>query len=731
MPTPWRNTKKITVGVLVPLATGLLCGLIVISLAKAPQQEPGSRLQQIPFYQTEANLVVVDAIVRDKKGELVSDLMIDNFRVHEDNVLQEIVTFSLENIPIGPPSTIITVGGEAEETKPPVVNLGLNPDQPPKKEDIQGKRLVILFFDLSSLGTEDLIRSVDTAREFIAKQTGPQDLLAVATYSSILQLVQDFTNDRELLLEILEALMPTESGDTAEEDLGDEDTSDEVYVPDDVQFNIFNTDRRLSAIETLAKMYRDFPERKSLVYFSSGVRTTGIENNAQIRSTVDNANRSNMSIYSVDSRGLIAMPPGGGASQGSPGGRAMFSGAAVARQRTNLWSSQETLTTLAYDTGGRSFQDMNDLSLALKQVQADTQIYYVLGYYSKNTKQDGRYRKIRVEVTRPDLKIEHRPGYFASKSFDQLTQDERDLQLQQALAVERPFSDVPIILQADYFRKDDKTCLVPVSIELAGDGIEFKDKGNEFEANFEFLAQVVDPQGRMTGVARDTVRVQLPLETAERIRSGGIFYSTDFQLREGEYKLKFLVRDNGTGKLGTFEQPLTVPILDGRELEISSIILGSRLVSPKENSSGIAHRGRGMRFLRQAAEDYDPLVIEDKKIMPSIGNVFLNRQTVYVYFQVYGAATDPQTNKPILETNLMLLRDQTKILETKTQLVEDWAKENKGSILVDRKGVAAVAISLPLKSFKKGTYTLQIHVRDAIADANLFQRVPLVIEYLQ
>ncbi len=160
--------------------------------------------------------------------------------------------------------------------------------------------MIILFFDLSSLNTENLQNSVDAAHSFISKQTGPQDLIAIATYSSTLSLVLDLTNDRDLLLKALQAIAASESGEggTESESAGDSSSdtasSEDVFVPDSVQFNVFNTDRRLSALETLAKMYREFPERKSLIYFSSGLRTTGVENNAQIPSTVDSANRSNM-----------------------------------------------------------------------------------------------------------------------------------------------------------------------------------------------------------------------------------------------------------------------------------------------------------------------------------------------------------------------------------------------------------------------------------------------------
>lgn len=746
--------------------------LVAFALPGTPRQAQILHAQK-PF-KVESDLVVVDVTVRDRKGNLVGDLKKEEFKIYEDNVPQEIVTFASENIPIGPSTAAATPAAAPaaaaaaippEPAKPAVVNLGLNPDEPPKKEDLQNKRLVILFFDLSSLSAEDLIRSVDTARDFVTKQAGPQDLLSVATYSSTLQLVQDLTNDRDVLLKVLNGVSSTDSGDATATDLSDPDTSDDVFVPDTGQFNIFNTDRRLSAIETLAKMYRSFPEVKSLLYFSSGVSTTGVENNAQIRSTVDNANRSNLKIYPVDSRGLMALPPGGGANQASAGGRAMFSGAAATRQRTTLSSSQETMTTLAHDTGGKEFADSNNLSLAIQQVQADTQIYYVVGYFSTNPKDDGRYRRIRVEVTRQDLKLEHRPGYFASKAWNQLNQQERDLQLQQALNMDHPFDEVPLIMVADYFRKDDKTSYVPVSVELAGDGVRFDDKGVNKQARFEFLAQVTDPKGKVSGVARDQLQVTIPADRAEKLKSGGIFYTTGFDLKPGEYTLKFLVRDNGTGKLGTFEEPLSVPAVDLKKLDTSSIILGNRLANARGDaaSSGVAHQGSMQRFQNMQV-GYDPLVAGDKKIVPSIGNVFLNGQTVYVYFQVYGATPDPQSERPSLETYLLLFKDNTKMLESQPQLVRDWTKERStagfgggrggpgfggrgggdfggrggqgrpggpgggGAALEDRKGEATVAISLPLKSLKKGTYTLQIHVRDTISDTNLFRRVPIVIQ---
>jgi len=225
-----------------------------------------------------------------------------------------------------------------------------------------------------------------------------------------------------------------------------------------------------------------------------------------------------------------------------------------------------------------------------------------------------------------------------------------------------------------------------------------------------------------------------------------------------------VVRDNGTGKLGSFEQPISVPSVDLKTLDTSSIILGNRLVDAGGGgsaASGITHQGTMRRF-QDLGSGYNPLIAGDKRIVPSIGNVFLNGQTVYVYFQAYGAAADKESQKPLIATYLKLMRDNTKILESVPEIVRDWTKQSGGSGFggrggaggfggmggqgpggmrgpggpggfggtqtQDRKGEATVAIALPLKSLKKGTYILQIHVWDTIADMHIYRRVPIVIQ---
>ena len=107
--------------------------------------------------------------------------------------------------------------------------------------------------------------------------------------------------------------LAVDAGSTGDETEG-EDNGD-AFTADETEFNIFNTDRKLSALESAAQMLSSLPEKKALVYFSSGVSKTGLENESQLRSTINAAVRANVSFYPVDARGLVATAPAGDADQ--------------------------------------------------------------------------------------------------------------------------------------------------------------------------------------------------------------------------------------------------------------------------------------------------------------------------------------------------------------------------------------------------------------------------------
>ena len=130
-------------------------------------------------------------------------------------------------------------------------------------------------------------------------------------------------------------------------------------------------------------------EKKVLIYFASGLTLHGVDNQAQLHATINDAIRSGVSFWPIDARGLVAQAPLGDATQGSPGSAAMYSGTAALAMTTRMQQSQDTLFALAGDTGGKALLDYNDLTRGIVQAQQNITSYYIIGYHTSNTTLDG------------------------------------------------------------------------------------------------------------------------------------------------------------------------------------------------------------------------------------------------------------------------------------------------------------------------------------------------------
>src|SRR5262249_53171250 len=226
----------------------------------------------------------------------------------------------------------------------------------------RNRRLVVLYFDMTALPPADLSRAYSAALKFIKEQMQSPDLLAIMSFEGgAVRVKQDFTDNREVLRDVIARMI---FGNDQDGD-GIPDTTTDIgtaFGQDDAEFNILNTDRQLSALQTAMSMLGGLPDQKSLVYFSSGLRLNGTDNQAQLRATTNAALRASVAIFPVDARGLVASAPLGDATRQSPGGIGMFTGKLAENIATNFQRSQDTLYSLAKDTGGKAMFDYNDLS---------------------------------------------------------------------------------------------------------------------------------------------------------------------------------------------------------------------------------------------------------------------------------------------------------------------------------------------------------------------------------
>src|SRR5499427_10250431 len=498
--------KKLVLGSVIAALLPLNVGSQTPSTSVSPSSSQGQFTLK-----TSTEVVLVNVTVRDKTDNFIKDLKQQDFSILEDGKKQEIVSIDVENT-----DTVVTAESPTTQV---LGNLTPNPTpaapatakpNPANESELKDRRLIVLFFDLSSMQPEEIERAAKSALDYTAERMAPADLVSVVTLSNTLKVDLDFTADKEALQAVMAGFSSGvgegfANGATPDPNADATDNSDASagFTPDETEYNIFNTDRRLQALVNLANDLSIVPQRKSVIYFSGGMERTGIENQTQLRLAINAASRANLSFYPVDVRGLEAMVPGGtafgggggrgggGGARGGGGGNSVYSGRGVLSQYDSNFASQETLVTLANDTGGRAFLDSNDFAPAFTKVHEDTSFYYLLGYISSNAQRDGRYRRITVRVNRTDLKdakVEFRKGYYAPADFQHSTKESREQQLQDQLISDVPSSDFPVYLSTGYFRMADNRYFVPVSVVVPGSQIPFTRASEQDHATLDVIA---------------------------------------------------------------------------------------------------------------------------------------------------------------------------------------------------------------------------------------------------
>ena len=705
-------------------AAGALLFAALFTFALAQQQGPQ---QSVPIqdpnvkFTTEANLVIVDVTVKDPKtGQPIEGLKASDFTLLEDNKPQKISTFEFQKLAVEP---------EPPEPPPSLEDQHALPEDPkttislPSHNQIQyhDKRLLVLFFDFSNMGIPEQLRAQDAALHYVTTQMTESDLMAILTYTSAVQVKTDFTGNRDQLTDIIKAFPIGEMSQMADvADTGDDNGEDTgaAFVADETEFNIFNTDQKLAAIEDVVKKLAPLPEKKVLIYITNGISKTGIENQAQLEASINAAVKANVGIYPIDARGLMADPPGGGASKAASRGTGIYNGSAYNSQRAAINDSQETLSTLASETGGKVFLDSNDLSLGIVQARNEFRSYYILGYYTTNTKQDGKYRNISVKLNKNiPAKLEFRHGYFGEKVWSKFNGADKEQQLQQAMASPDPQTDLPLALEADYFRISPTAYYVPLSVKIPGSVITLAEKRAGGETQFDFVGQVIDERKHIVSKVRDFIKVKLPASDAEKLATRNFHYDAGFTLAPGRYRIQFLVRENFSGKMGTFDARFIVPDLtaDSMLLKTSSVIWSNQR-EPMKAAVGQAEN------IPRRQRNADPLVVGDEKIVPNITKVFRRSQNLYITFDVYDAAPDPDNPRARRVGVSMSLFNQ------KGQKAFESSPIKATQVVSTRPNAVPVQMQVPLNTLAPGRYRCQINVMDEVGRKFAFPSSTLVVQ---
>jgi len=706
----------------------LIPSLLLIATISAGAQTIGQNTTpgapQTYTLSVRSQLVVETVVVKDKQGKPIEGLTAKDFTVTEDGVAQKVRYCEYQTLP----STPIVEPPQAPQDEDIKLYKRLTRTQiapePTGEAHYKDHRLLALYFDMSAMRPGDQLRALSAAEKFVRTQITASDLVAIMRYSGgSVDVLQDFTADRNKLLSILSTLVVGEGqGDVESPDDASSADTGAAFGQDDSEFNVFNTDRQLSALQTAATMLGQLNEKKSLIYFASGLRLNGLNNQAQLKATSDAAIRAGVSIWPIDARGLVAQAPLGDATQGSPGNSGMYTGSAALSNQTNFQQSQDTLFALAGDTGGKALFDYNDLSKGIVQAQQAVTSYYILEYYTTNPNLDGRFRKVKITVNDANAKLDYREGYYAGKEFSKFNAVDKERQLEDALMLGDPITELTIAMEINYFQLNHAEYFVPLVVKIPGRELALAKRGGSDHTLIDFVGEIKDVVGGNTvSNVRDNVNIKLSDATAAELAKQPIEYDAGFTLLPGKYTIKFLARDDETGRIGTFQTNFTIPNLnkETKRVPTSSVVLSSQRVDYKDALYNVT---KGKEQDKQAAAN--PLVENGKKMIPSVTRVFSQGRDMFVYLQAYeqdatpAAAQTPPPARPMIAF-VSFYQAQKKIFETQPMAVTP--------AMQSRLGTVPLNFTLNLKDLPPGRYDCQVTILDPTDNKGTFWQSPIMI----
>ncbi|HXJ96424.1 MAG TPA: VWA domain-containing protein [Terriglobia bacterium] len=621
-------------------------------------QQPQASAPAQTGIKTATEEVLLDVVVRDKKGHAVNDLKPDDFQILDDGEPKKITSFRLVQ------------GGEA-------ISAGGSRTQ---LDPLRQIRLVTMIFHCYS---NDDRRLASSAALDLLKGELPQNVyMAIMAIDHKLEVLQPFTNDPALLKKAIQRATGSQNADFSKDTeiaraqlqemlgptTGEQSAQGQVdnlaasataaaqaQNPNGAAFanvamaqmllQMINTEQSTAGMESgraeiwslldaVKEQYR-LPGRKTILYFSEGgfVIPQGMEQ--PFKNVISIANRSNVSIYAVDTHGLTTW------SNNQAGIDALNRAAQASRDQqtttgeavrpdqaalidTSIESTrantQNTLANLAESTGGALIANTNDLRAPLHKLAEDIQTYYEISYNPEIKTYDGSFRKITIKMDSSDLRVQARSGYIA---------------LPPALAaggtVLRPF-EVPLLTAlgsaelptafgfrstAMHFRgrQNQPVCELVVDVPLANVTLE-KKGADAYEGRLSYVAVLKDSGGAVVKKFENEIPINVPAAKLEALKASHFIYTEHFDLPPGQYTLEAAVLDGEDNKISAQKSSVVMPP-PSTALGISSVAV-VRTTKDKDSST----------------ENSDPLLIATKVISPTLDPVISKTGTASLPFYV-------------------------------------------------------------------------------------------------
>ncbi|MGH9968797.1 MAG: VWA domain-containing protein [Pyrinomonadaceae bacterium] len=639
--------------------------------AQESSKDPQKSQDNDEVVRVKSNLVNIDVMVKDKKGRYIADLKAEDFTIFENGVQQKVEFF---DAPLMGKDGKSKPGGalQAESS-----TLGSAP-----------RNYVTLVLDSQTTDITNLKQVREGTIKYVREQITEGDAVALFSVTSDLNLLQQFTQDKAKLISALEnagvnassknfeqrdiaanisslreqlssaPTTPTTSITTA---AGGSDAARAMIAARVLQqfimlrtaLSLQQSRPILAALAAISEGLRHIPGKKTLVLFSQGFVTPEILD-WQVQSTIDIANRANVAIYIIDSAGLRAGAPRSGAVV-PPSPLASVSALANQEQRIRAVGGEtvfdnarqegesreyDILYRVSGDTGGRFLKGNNDIGQGLERINQEIQSRYTLAYRSTDQKFDSTFRKVKIEVRRPEAQVVSRPGYYAIPPEEIVLLSPEDKKLLTNFAAAEASPGLPIFVELSPFRSREGLYTVPLSIEVPPGEVKFDRKGEKYSMQLEVLGVLKAPPEKVLSRLGGNFDVSLTAEQYQAILSNNIFYRQDLQLGPGDYTIDLIVRDRQSGKTTARRQQFVLPEPDS-EFATSTVVL-SRYVEPSQQRS---------------AESPDVFTHGKAKIRPSPGRQFRATDNLIMLLAVYNAANSTETGKPLVRITVRLMKD--------------------------------------------------------------------------
>jgi VWFA-related protein len=702
--------------------------LVLVALASAvghaqpPQRVTGT---------TEARVtaVLVDIVVRDKRGEPVRDLAQSDFQVIEDGVPQTIASFTpvfegaAAVVPEMPPSSASATGRSTVAVgSPSLVNAGptvtalvfdrLTPEA--QRLAVQASQsylgtkeqapsyIGIYSVDLALTPYASFTRNVRTLRQALDRMASR----ASASFNSPEQQQQKANADQQ-------AAIAGQAAASAEAGAGGRGGGSAVGgAPGDAllaemqskmiqDFEVMERDQQgyatTNGLFAVINALRPLPGRKSLVFFSEGVAIPPAVQRLFL-GVIDAANRANVSIYAMDAAGLRAdseqakirdqVNQAGrrgintGYSNASGSNNAPLTQALEKNEDVLRQDPHTGLSDLAQDTGGLLFENTNNLRQGFDRIESDLHNYYLVGYMPANETYDGRFRAIEVKVKRPGVTVAARKGYFAVRDTGGLPINSWEAPALGALEQKPVPNAFPIRAGALLFPERDRPGLVPVIVDLKTAPLTFQPAadGKTYSSDFAVLVRFLDQQNQVARKVSQHYEVQGPVADVARAKQGEVIFYREPELPAGVYTMETVVYDAPSGRSSVRLSTVEVPKEDAGRLRMSSLVLVNR----------------GEKVPEKDRRTSNPLLVKDVVLYPNLGEpVSKTSNEVGFYFAVY-----PAQGAPAPESVIELMKDGKRVAQVPMPLAAS-----------DASGRIQQVGRLPLGQLAPGTYELRAMVK--------------------